>query len=173
MVARYAPHTIDRDRIRAYFGRHRKVESAGVVEAIAREGVPAEVGAGGSLENGLAYGNHTSAFVHRGEVLKKAATDVAMGRAVVFLVTETHEVKGLQISPAEVLEEKRKLRVIHALTFGGQANAKEGGGGGGQGSVLKPKDRSVNARHRLAEGARVTARRYGRRTGHRNGSYFR
>ena len=48
---------MDGDRIRAYFGRHREVESGGVLEAIARDGVPAEVGAGGNLGNELAYGN--------------------------------------------------------------------------------------------------------------------
>ena len=40
---------------------------------------------------------------------------------------------------------KGKLRVIHDLTFGGQANAREGGGGGRQGSVPVPEDGSVNA----------------------------
>ena len=39
---------MDGDRIRAYFGRRRNVESAGVLEAIAREGVPAKVGVGGN-----------------------------------------------------------------------------------------------------------------------------
>ena len=64
---------MDGDRIGAYFGRRRKVESAGALEEIAREGVPAEVRAGGNLESELAYENHRSAIKHRGEVLKKAA----------------------------------------------------------------------------------------------------
>ena len=62
---------MDGDRIRAYFGRRRKVESAGVLEAIPREGVPAEVGAGGNLGNELAYGNHRSTLKHRGEVKRR------------------------------------------------------------------------------------------------------
>ena len=62
---------MDGDRIRAYFGRCRKVESAGVLEAIAREGVPAEVGAGENLGIELAYGNHRSALKHRGEVKRR------------------------------------------------------------------------------------------------------
>ena len=36
---------MDGDRMRTYFGRRLKVESAGVLEGIAREGVLAEVGA--------------------------------------------------------------------------------------------------------------------------------
>ena len=40
---------MDGDRIRAYFGRRRKVASAEALEKIAREGVPAEVGAGGNF----------------------------------------------------------------------------------------------------------------------------
>ena len=93
----------------------------------------------------LAYGNHRSAHKHRGEVLRKAATDVAMGRTIVFKTTQEHEVEGLRISPVGVIEEKEKLRMIHDLTIGGQANAREGGGGGRQGSVPVPEGRSVNA----------------------------
>ena len=58
-----------------------KVESAGVLEAIAREGVPAEVEAGGNMGKELAFGNYRSALKHWGEVpKKKASTDVAIGR---------------------------------------------------------------------------------------------
>ena len=120
----------DGEGIYAYFGRRQKVEIAGVLEEIAQKGVPAEVGAGGNLGNELAYGNHRSAFKHRGEVLKKAATDAAMGKTIVFPATQAHEMKELRISPVGVVEEKEKLRVIHNLTFGRQANAREGGGGG-------------------------------------------
>ena len=62
---------MDGDRIRAYFERHRKVESAGVLEAIAREGVPDEVGAGEIFGIELAYGNHSSTLKHRGEVKRR------------------------------------------------------------------------------------------------------
>ena len=68
-----------------------------------------------------------------------------MGRTIVFPATQAHEVEGLRISPVGVVEEKEKLRVVHDLTFGGQANAREGGGEGRQGSVLVPEGRSVNA----------------------------
>lgn len=40
----------DRDRIHVYFGRHRKVESTGVLEMIAREGVPPTFGVTWSME---------------------------------------------------------------------------------------------------------------------------
>ena len=62
---------MDGVRILAYFGRRRKVESAGMLETIAREGVPAEVGAGKNLGIELAYGNHRSALKHRGEVKRR------------------------------------------------------------------------------------------------------
>ena len=58
---------MDGNRIRAYFGRRRKVESAEALEEITREGIPAEVGAGGNLGSELAYGTHRSALKHRGD----------------------------------------------------------------------------------------------------------
>ena len=84
------------------------------------------------MRSELASGNHKSTFKNRGEVLKKAATDVATGRIIVFPPTQVHEVKGLQILPVGVVEEKEKLRVIHYFTFGGQENAREEGGGAGK-----------------------------------------
>ena len=66
-----ACHTHGRGQDTRIFGRRRKVESAGVLEAIAREGVPAEVGAGENLGIELAYGNHRSALKHRGEVKRR------------------------------------------------------------------------------------------------------
>ena len=83
----------------------------------------------------LAYENHRSAHKHRGEVLRKAATDVAMGLTNVFTTTQEHEVEGLRISPVEVVEEKEKTRVIHDLTFSGQVNAREEGAGAGKGRL--------------------------------------
>lgn len=44
-----------------------------------------------------------NAFIHRGKVLKKATTDVAVGRTVVFPVTQAHEGKVLRISPVRVV----------------------------------------------------------------------
>ena len=52
---------MDGDRIRTYFGRRLKVESAGALEEKSREGVPAEVGAGGNLASELAYGERLQA----------------------------------------------------------------------------------------------------------------
>ena len=93
----------------------------------------------------LAYGNHRSALKHRGEVLRKAATDVAMGRTIALPAAQAHEVEAMRISPVGVVEEREKLRVIHGLTFGGQASAREGRGGGRQVVVTLPEGRSVNA----------------------------
>ena len=50
------------------------------------------------MGNELAYGNHWSALKHGEEVLKKAASEVAMGRTIVFPVTQAQEVKGLRIN---------------------------------------------------------------------------
>lgn len=55
------PLQIDGDGIHAYCKRHRKVERAEVLERIAREEGPADVWAGGNLENEFEYGNHNSA----------------------------------------------------------------------------------------------------------------
>lgn len=57
-------------------------------------------------------------------------TDVAMGRTIVFLVTQVQEIKGLRISSVGVMEEKEKLRVTHDFLFGGQATVREGRGAG-------------------------------------------
>ena len=65
-------------------------------------------------------------------MLKKAATEVAMGKTIVFPVTQTHEIRGLRISPVGVVEEKEKLRVIHDLTFDGQAIVREERGAEGR-----------------------------------------
>ena len=133
------------DRIHAYFGRRRKVMSAEALEKIARDGVPAEVGAGGNLGSELAYGNHKNALKHRGEVLEKAAMDVSMGRTIVLPAAQAQEVEGLRISPVGVVEEREKLQVIDDLTFGGQANVREKRGGGRRGPVTLPESRLVNA----------------------------
>lgn len=47
------------------------------------------------------------------------ATDVILGRTIVFAVTPAKEVVGLRLSPVGVVEEKEKMQVIHDLTFGG------------------------------------------------------
>ena len=98
---------MDGDRIHAYFGRRRKVASAKALEKIAREGIPDEAGVGGNLGSELAYGNHRSALKHRGEVLRKAATDAAMDRTIVFPATQASEVEGLRILPVGVVDKKR------------------------------------------------------------------
>ena len=62
-----------------------------------------------------------------------------------FTVTQAQEVKGLRISPVGMVEEKEKMRVIHDLTFGGQANFREGRRRRGRGALTGPEGRSVNA----------------------------
>lgn len=74
---------MDSGGIREYSGRRRPVGDAEVLEKIALKGVSAEILTGGDWEKGLAYGNHRSAAKYRGEVLRKAATDVALGKASV------------------------------------------------------------------------------------------
>ena len=72
-----APY-MDDGRTRAYFGRRHLTEDAEVPERIARERVPAEIHMGGDLKRELAYGNHRSAAKYGGEVLPKAAANVAL-----------------------------------------------------------------------------------------------
>lgn len=59
------------------FGRRSRVGGPNVLERIAREGVPAEVGAEGDFASKLVYKNHRSTAKYRGEALAKAETDVA------------------------------------------------------------------------------------------------
>lgn len=49
------------------------------------------------------------------DVLKKAAMDVAIGRTIMFPVTQAQEIRGLRISLIEEVEEKERLRAIHDL----------------------------------------------------------
>lgn len=105
----YVPQ-MDGDRIRAYFGRCTKVESAEVPEKIAREGAPAKVWPRVNSESELKYGHHRSAAKYREEVLRKAATDVAQGKTIVFPVTQAQEIRELRILPVGVIVEKEKLR---------------------------------------------------------------
>lgn len=50
--------------------------------------VPVAVSTDGDLRQELAYDNHRSARKYKGEVLRKAISDVAMGRAMAFKAEE-------------------------------------------------------------------------------------
>jgi len=65
------------------------VESAEVLERTAREGALADVWVVGGLESELEYGNHRSAAKYGEEVLRKAVTDMPLGRIIVFPVTHS------------------------------------------------------------------------------------
>ena len=79
---------MDDDRIHTCLGRRRKVERSEVLERTAREGVAAEFWVGGNMEIELEQENHRCTEKYGGEALKNAATDVAMGRTIVFPVTQ-------------------------------------------------------------------------------------
>lgn len=57
------------------------------------------------------------------------AADVALGKAIVFPVAQAKEIARLRVSPVRVIEEKKKLRVIHDFTFGGGVTVRKGEGG--------------------------------------------
>lgn len=116
---------MDSEMIRTYFGRRRKVESAEMLERIAREGVLAEIYVGGNLESELEYRNHRNTVKYRGEVLKKLAMGMARGRTIWFLVTQALVIRGLRTSPVRVLEEKNKLWVTHDMAFDGWVTVRE------------------------------------------------
>lgn len=59
-------------------------------------------------------------------MLNKVVTDGAMGKIIMFPVTQAQQIKGLPISPVGMMEEKEKLRLIHELTFG-EKEGKRGG----------------------------------------------
>lgn len=82
-----APH-MDGDWIRPYLGWCRKVESADVLETSAPEEGPVAIWAGVNLESELENENHRSTAKYVRGVLKKGATDVAMGRTIVFTLTQ-------------------------------------------------------------------------------------
>lgn len=65
----------------------------------------------------MVYGKHRGAAKNRGAFLTTVATNVALGRPIVFPVKQVMDIVGLRISPTE-LEEEMKLRVIHDLIFG-------------------------------------------------------
>lgn len=66
--------------------------------------VPSRIRTGGDLGNELANGNHRSAMNYGGEVLVKAAVNVALGRAIVFSITRAKYFASLRIYPVGVVE---------------------------------------------------------------------
>lgn len=71
---------------------------------------------GRDLRQELAYRNHRSVHKYKGDMLRKAISDVALGRAMVLKAKKVERMDGLRISPVEVVE-KKKVRVIHDLSF--------------------------------------------------------
>lgn len=59
------------------------------------------------MGNELAYGNHRNAVNYGGEVLVKAAVDVALGRAIVFSITRAKDIVYLRIYPIGVVEKEK------------------------------------------------------------------
>lgn len=112
---------MDSERIGVYFRKRHRVGGAEVLERIARKGMSVNIKTGSNLENERAYGNHRSAAKYRGEVPTKVATDVALGRAIVFTVAQAKDTVGLRISLVGAVEKREKLLVIHDLMFGGRA----------------------------------------------------
>lgn len=121
-----APY-MDGDRKRAYFGRRRQIGGVEMLERIAREGVPAEMQTEGNSKNELAHRNYRSTTKYWGEVLTKAVTNVALGRAKVFSVVQAKEIVRLWISPVGMME-KKNLRDIHNLTFRSGVTVRKGKG---------------------------------------------
>lgn len=80
------PH-MDGNLICAYFGLWCRVEGAKLLEKIGREGMSADVHERNNLERELDTETCRSAVNNGGGVLNKAATDVALGRAMLFPVT--------------------------------------------------------------------------------------
>lgn len=80
----------------------------------------------------------------RGEFWTDGETDVALGRAILFPVTQAKEIVGLQISRIGVVEEK-KLQVIHHLTLGGEMAVHNDKGIRQPGVTRETEGRSVNA----------------------------
>lgn len=58
-------------------------------------------------------------------MLGKAATKATVDKTTEYLVTRAPEVRRLRITPVGVVEEKKKLRVIHDLTFDGRVAIRE------------------------------------------------
>lgn len=58
----------------------------------------------------MAYGNYQSGESYEAEVLRKATSDVALGRAMVFKVEDMSRTDGLSIPPVGAV--KKTIRVI-------------------------------------------------------------
>lgn len=52
-------------------------------------------------------------------MLANTGSNVELGRAIAFPVKRAKGIVGIRLSPVGVVEEKKKLGVIHDLTFGG------------------------------------------------------
>ena len=72
---------------------------------------------GGNIERELAYGNRSSADEHASEVWEKAVGDVKTGTAILFAARLAGMVRGLQINPMGMVEEKEKRGMIYDLSL--------------------------------------------------------
>ena len=64
----------------------------------------------GTCGGNLAYDNHLSVVKYKGEVLRKAMSDVTVGRAMVFKVEDAAHIQGKRVSPVGVVKENDKSR---------------------------------------------------------------
>lgn len=56
--------------------------------------VPVRLKTGGNLRRELAEGNHRSVLKYKGKVLRKAVSEVAVSRAMVFKVEDAAYIQG-------------------------------------------------------------------------------
>ena len=89
-----------------------------------------DVGPGGNLERELAYRSH-SADKYASEVWEKAVGDVKTARAIVFPARCAGMVRDVRIHPVGVVEEKKKMRIIHDSIFSGAHGSRGGANAGG------------------------------------------
>ena len=72
------------------------------------------------MQTEIAYGNHPSSESHTGAIHAQIVQDVVNGRSLAFKRSFVSDIRGLRVSPRGAVE-GRKLRIIHDLTFAGDA----------------------------------------------------
>lgn len=118
----FSPH-VDTGCVSLHFGVVKTFPQIDQLLRALSPGVPVDVAGGGDLEAELAYGNHPSILKHTEKIVAKIASDVVLGRALVFDVKFISEVLGVRVSPLGVVEEP-KFRIIHDLTFAAGARVR-------------------------------------------------
>ena len=111
---------IDGARVRNWFGEVKNSYPDIAFVTDVSPGALVDVAPGSYLQAGIAYGNYSIFESHTGAIRAKIVQNVVNGRALAFKRSSVSDIRNLRVSRLGIVE-GRKLRIIHDLTFAGNA----------------------------------------------------